>query len=109
MRLCGLSLLCCLFVHAVHVHAAGMYTCLSGFIDPCEGIEEAVRREVMEEARVQVGVVVLTQAAASVVVVLGSAGCVLHLLVRSRCHHAHCISCSHLFCPRKQTELNTGQ
>jgi NADH pyrophosphatase NudC (nudix superfamily) len=32
----------------------GMYTCLSGFIDPCEGIEEAVRREVMEEARVQV-------------------------------------------------------
>lgn len=33
----------------------GMYTCLSGFIDPCEGIEEAVRREVMEEARVQVG------------------------------------------------------
>lgn len=33
-----------------------MYTCLSGFIDPCEGIEEAVRREVMEEARVQVGV-----------------------------------------------------
>jgi NAD+ diphosphatase len=32
-----------------------MYTCLSGFIDPCEGIEEAVRREVMEEARVQVG------------------------------------------------------
>lgn len=37
------------------VCCAGMYTCLSGFIDPCEGIEEAVRREVMEEARVQVG------------------------------------------------------
>ena len=33
----------------------GMYTCLSGFIDQCEGIEEAVRREVMEEARVTVG------------------------------------------------------
>ncbi len=33
----------------------GMYTCLSGFIDQCESIEEAVRREVMEEARVQVG------------------------------------------------------
>jgi NAD+ diphosphatase len=32
----------------------GMYTCLSGFIDQCEGIEEAVRREVMEEARVAV-------------------------------------------------------
>jgi hypothetical protein len=31
-----------------------MYTCLSGFIDQCEGIEEAVRREVMEEARVAV-------------------------------------------------------
>jgi NAD+ diphosphatase len=32
----------------------GMYTCLSGFIDQCEGIEEAVRREVMEEARIAV-------------------------------------------------------
>ncbi len=33
----------------------GMYTCLSGFIDQCESVEEAVRREVYEEARVQVG------------------------------------------------------
>jgi NAD+ diphosphatase len=33
----------------------GMYTCLSGFIDQCEGIEEAVRREVWEEAHIQVG------------------------------------------------------
>jgi hypothetical protein len=32
----------------------GMYTCLSGFIDQCESVEEAVRREVYEEARVQV-------------------------------------------------------
>jgi NADH pyrophosphatase NudC (nudix superfamily) len=32
----------------------GMYTCLSGFIDQCEGIEEAVRREIMEEARITV-------------------------------------------------------
>ncbi|KAL6756727.1 NUDIX hydrolase domain-like protein [Haematococcus lacustris] len=32
----------------------GMYTCLSGFIDQCESIEEAVRREVREEARVAV-------------------------------------------------------
>lgn len=32
----------------------GMYTCLSGFIDQCEGIEEAVRREIMEEARIAV-------------------------------------------------------
>mmetsp|Transcript_15187 Transcript_15187/g.44738 ORF Transcript_15187/g.44738 Transcript_15187/m.44738 type:complete len:192 (-) Transcript_15187:1123-1698(-) len=32
----------------------GMYTCLSGFIDQCESIEEAVRREVREEARVMV-------------------------------------------------------
>lgn len=39
---------------SVPVFLSGMYTCLSGFIDPCEGIEEAVRREVMEEARVQV-------------------------------------------------------
>ncbi|MEW5305625.1 MAG: hypothetical protein WDW36_008155 [Sanguina aurantia] len=33
---------------------AGMYTCLSGFIDQCESIEEAVRREVCEEARLVV-------------------------------------------------------
>jgi len=33
---------------------AGMYTCLSGFTDQCESVEEAVRREVREEARVQV-------------------------------------------------------
>jgi NAD+ diphosphatase len=32
----------------------GMYTCLSGFIDQCEGIEEAVRREVWEEALISV-------------------------------------------------------
>lgn len=32
----------------------GMYTCLSGFIDQCEAIEEAVRRELAEEARVSV-------------------------------------------------------
>ena len=35
----------------------GMYTCLSGFIDQCESVEEAVRREVREEARVQVDAV----------------------------------------------------
>ena len=32
----------------------GMYTCLSGFIDQCESVEEAVRREVHEEACIQV-------------------------------------------------------
>lgn len=38
----------------------GMYTALSGFVDQCESIEEAVAREVREEARVQVeGVQVL--------------------------------------------------
>lgn len=33
----------------------GMYTCLSGFVEPCETVEEAVRREVYEEAGVVVG------------------------------------------------------
>ncbi|GFR52546.1 hypothetical protein Agub_g15121 [Astrephomene gubernaculifera] len=32
----------------------GMYTCLSGFVDQCESVEEAVRREVFEESRVLV-------------------------------------------------------
>lgn len=44
----------CVVVSCAVAVPPGMYTCLSGFIDPCEGIEEAVRREVMEEARVQV-------------------------------------------------------
>lgn len=32
-----------------------MYTCLSGFIEPNEPVEDAVRREVFEESGVQVG------------------------------------------------------
>jgi NAD+ diphosphatase len=34
---------------------SGMYSALAGFIEPGETIEEAVRREVMEEASIQVG------------------------------------------------------
>lgn len=33
------------------------YSCLSGFIEPCESIQEAVRREVWEESGVHVGAV----------------------------------------------------
>ena len=33
----------------------GMYTCLSGFVEPCEPLESAVRREVYEESGVDVG------------------------------------------------------
>lgn len=33
----------------------GFYSCLSGFIEPCETIQEAVRREVREESGVIVG------------------------------------------------------
>ena len=35
----------------------GMFTCLSGFVDNCEPLEDAVRREVFEEAGVRVGAV----------------------------------------------------
>jgi len=33
----------------------GMYSCLAGFIEPGESFEDAVRREVLEEAGVEVG------------------------------------------------------
>lgn len=33
----------------------GMYTCISGFVEACETVEDAVRREVFEEAGVVVG------------------------------------------------------
>jgi NAD+ diphosphatase len=36
----------------------GMWTCLAGFVEPGENIEEAVRREILEEAGIQVGRVV---------------------------------------------------
>lgn len=35
----------------------GMYSCLAGFVEPGEGIEAAVRREVLEEAGIRVGAV----------------------------------------------------
>ena len=33
----------------------GMYSCLAGFVEPGESFEDAVRREVMEEAGLEVG------------------------------------------------------
>ena len=33
----------------------GMYSCLAGFVEPGETFEDAVRREVMEEAGIEVG------------------------------------------------------
>lgn len=35
----------------------GMYSCLAGYMEPGEGIEEAVRREVFEETSVEIGTV----------------------------------------------------
>lgn len=35
----------------------GMYSCLAGFVEPGESLEEAVRREVLEEAGVTIGTV----------------------------------------------------
>jgi len=34
---------------------SGMYSCLAGFVEPGETFEDAVRREVMEEAGLEVG------------------------------------------------------
>ena len=48
----------CLLGQAVgRLARTGMYSALAGFIDQGESIEEAVRREVMEEAGVEVGAV----------------------------------------------------
>ncbi|MCP5381393.1 MAG: NAD(+) diphosphatase [Kordiimonadaceae bacterium] len=44
----------CLLGRSKHF-APGMYSALAGFMEPGETIEEAVRREVMEEARIKVG------------------------------------------------------
>jgi len=37
----------------------GFFSCLSGFIEQCESVQNAVRREVYEEAGIQVGEVIL--------------------------------------------------
>ncbi|XP_028399191.1 peroxisomal NADH pyrophosphatase NUDT12-like isoform X2 [Dendronephthya gigantea] len=39
------------------VFPAGMYSCLAGYMEPGESIEDAVRREVLEESGIHVGLV----------------------------------------------------
>lgn len=45
----------CLLGHSQRFPNATMYSTLAGFVEPGESLEEAVRREVMEEAGVRVG------------------------------------------------------
>ena len=44
----------CLLARSRHF-ASGMYSCLAGFIEPGETIEDAVRRETFEEAGLRIG------------------------------------------------------
>ena len=43
--------------HSQRFPRASMYSTLAGFVEPGESLEEAVRREVFEEAGIQVGAV----------------------------------------------------
>jgi len=38
-----------------------MYSCLAGFVEPCESLEEAVRREVKEESGIEVSYAICKQ------------------------------------------------
>lgn len=57
-----------------------MFTCLAGFIEPCETVEEAVRREVAEEADIELSSVSMHSSQPWPV---GRAGCELMLACRA--------------------------
>mmetsp|Transcript_30520 Transcript_30520/g.37454 ORF Transcript_30520/g.37454 Transcript_30520/m.37454 type:complete len:234 (+) Transcript_30520:232-933(+) len=70
-----------------HRYPAGMYTCLSGFVDICEPVEEAFKREAFEEAGVRVHSVTLV---ASQPWPIGRAGsCELMLGCKAVAHSDH--------------------
>lgn len=46
----------CLLVRTKR-YKAGLFSCIAGFLEPGENMEDAVRREVLEEAGIQVGTV----------------------------------------------------
>eukprot|EP00658_Telonema_sp_P-2_P070616 TRINITY_DN60060_c0_g1_i1.p1 TRINITY_DN60060_c0_g1~~TRINITY_DN60060_c0_g1_i1.p1 ORF type:complete len:178 (-),score=50.92 TRINITY_DN60060_c0_g1_i1:16-549(-) len=50
----------CLLGQTKRRHSSHMYSCLAGFVEQCESVEDAVRRETMEESGIQVGAVSYT-------------------------------------------------
>lgn len=49
----------CLLGRTKRRHRHKMYSCLAGFVEQCESVEDAVRRETWEESAIRVGEVQL--------------------------------------------------
>ena len=64
----------CLLGHSHRFPNVAMYSTLAGFVEPGESLEEAVRREVKEEAGIDVGAVLVPFLPALAVPLLHHAG-----------------------------------